>query len=471
MAFAVSSSALKSLVHEVVLIRHSSSRFLLATASVLAALIITICAQLIFGSTAALIFAAAVVISTYLFGLVAGLCTVVFAVLILDFFYIPPIYALNLDSSTLRVGLALLALAAGSKIAEHRVATKIREDKKSARPGIQGLLDGIEDGRIYGWAMDPNQPSRPVFLTVLVNQRPVACVAAVHFRPDLARLGIYAGNYAFYADLAWLFPKETEASVDIRLPSGASLAGAPRLLNIPAGVRSPSPTVLFMHIAKTAGTAFREAIAANYKHSEIAYLYPTPPGFLINDLRALPIEQRRSYRIVIGHFQFGMHQALPQQSEYITVVREPSARVLSQYAYFRQAQPDLVSENGRFLALEEVFERRLTVDFDNALVRCFSGVDQRVFPPGTLTRDIFELALRNLRTAFTFVGHQETSAASFASLQNRFGWHATAGLTRVNIGSLPAPSEIDPRLSKAIEHFNRWDHLFYKEVLRIFPRN
>lgn len=229
--------------------------------------------------------------------------------------------------------------------------------------------------------------------------------------------------------------------------------------------------MLFMHIPKTAGTAFREAIAANYDHAEIAYLYPTVPGLLAKDLRALPVEQRRSFRAVIGHFQFGMHEALPQQSEYVTIVREPTARILSHYAYLQKVQPELVNGNGRLLTLEEIFEEQLTVDFDNAMVRLFSGVDQRVFSPGTLTRDIYNLAVHNLRTAFTFVGHQETSAASFAKLQARFGWHARSGLENVNAGNTPSFSEVMPATLKAIRHYNHWDYLLYEEILRIHPRN
>lgn len=226
-----------------------------------------------------------------------------------------------------------------------------------------------------------------------------------------------------------------------------------------------------MHIPKTAGTAFREAIAANYNHAEIAYLYPTVPGLLVKDLRDLPVEQRRSFRIVVGHFQFGMHEALPQQCEYVTIVRDPVARVVSHYAYLQQMQPDLVSENGNPMSLEAVLEQRLTVDFDNAMVRCFSGVDQRVFPPGALTRDIFDWAVHNLRTAFTFVGHQESSAASFAKLQERFGWYAAPGLGHVNAGNKPADSKMTPGLLNAIRHYNHWDSLLYEEILRIFPRN
>jgi hypothetical protein len=467
MRFAAPDARLDGLIQQLAPLRQGKTRFLLATASVLAALIIAVCTELIFGSLAALVFAVAVVVSTSLFGLVAGFCTTILAVLILDYFYIPPIYRLTWDASTLRMGLGLLALVAASHFAKAQISAKIR----SRRARIQGLFDGIEDGRVYGWAYNPRHPSKPVFLTVLVNEQPVACVAAVHFRPDLAALNIHSGNYAFYADLGCLFPIETEAQVDVRLPSGESLPGAPRTLRICPRARCLGPTVLFTHIPKTAGTAFREAIAANYDHAEIAYLYPTVPGLLAKDLRALPVEQRRSFRMVIGHFQFGMHEALPQECEYITIVREPSARILSHYAYLKKVQPGLLDENGRLMPLEEIFERQLTVDFDNAMVRIFSGVDQRVFPAGTLTRDIFDRAVHNLRTAFTFVGHQETSAASFAMLQERFGWHATQALENVNAGNRAGYSEITPALFKAIKHYNYWDFLLYEEILRIFPRN
>jgi hypothetical protein len=368
------------------------------------------------------------------------------------------------------MGLGLLALAGSSHLVQQRISERIRNQKTNVLPGIQGSFDGVQDGRAYGWAFDPNHPSKPVFLTVRVNDQPVACVAAVHYRPDLVRLKIGSGSYAFYADLAWLFPVEREAVIDVRLPSGAPLAGSPRTIKVLPCARPQQPTVLFMHIPKTAGTAFREAIAANYKHPEIAYLYPTLPGFLVGDLRALPVEQRRSYRIVIGHFQFGMHEALPQQSEYITIVREPVARVLSQYAYFLRTEPGLLSASGSLMSLEEVLERRLAVDFDNATVRCFSGVNQRVFPPGTLTRDIFDRAVHNLRTAFTFVGHQESSGTSFEWLRNHFGWHATAKLEHLNPGTMRSQLEINPGLLAAVRHYNHWDCLFHEEVLRIFPR-
>ncbi len=226
-----------------------------------------------------------------------------------------------------------------------------------------------------------------------------------------------------------------------------------------------------MHIPKTAGTAFRDAIGANFRLSEIAYLYPSAPGFLVNDLRALPLEQLKALRLIIGHFQFGMHEALPQEAEYITIVREPGARVLSQYRYLLQTNPELAADkSGKTLSLPELFEKRLTVNFDNLMVRHFSGVGECDLPPGAITDAIYERAVRHLRSSFRFVGHQECSSQSYEWLRQHYGWHLTDNLPAVNLGAIRLEKTPGPDLNVVIRHYNRWDYLLYDEILKLFPR-
>ncbi len=452
-------------------LRRHSTRFLFAAAAVVLALVLTAACQWIFGSTAVSIFALAVIFSTAVFGLMAGLCTVFTAVLVFDFFFLPPQFSFTLDAVTLRVALALSALAGCTHALERRISANIRSKIKPPL-GIHGNLDGIENGEVYGWTCDADHPSQPVLVTIFLDRRPVANVAAVYHRPDVAETMSCSGSHGFYVDLSPYFPVNREALIDVRLPNGASLVNAPAVMRVPAIMpRRRRPTVLFMHIPKTAGTAVREAIAANFVQSEIAYLYPGPPGFPITDLSALPLEQRRAFRIVIGHFQFGMHEALPQESEYITIVREPCARILSQYAYLLQTQPELITDReGHVTGLLEIFEKQLTVDFDNAMVRCFGGVDEREFPPGSLTQAIYERAVRHLHTAFSYVGHQETSEQSYEWLRQHYGWHTTDMLPQVNLGTVRMAQEPNAEQVAAIRHYNRWDYLLFEEILRKFPR-
>jgi len=91
--------------------------------------------------------------------------------------------------------------------------------------------------------------------------------------------------------------------IDVRLSDGTYLHGVPVHAHLPRRSRVQQPTLLFMHIPKTAGTALRETILNNYKRSEIAYIYPDPPGFPVHNLRDLPLCQRAQFRLVVGHFQ------------------------------------------------------------------------------------------------------------------------------------------------------------------------
>lgn len=451
-------------------LRRNGARFILAAAAVAIALLLTAGSQWIFGSTSASIFALAVVFSTGVFGLVAGLSAAFAGLLVFDFFYLPPQFTFSFDGATLRVAIAMAAVAGCTHTLERLISARIRNQIKPPL-GIHGTLDGISNGEVYGWASDADHPSEPVLVTVFVNRRPVANVAAVYYRPDVAAAMNCSGSHGFYVNFSTYFPATREALIDVRLPNGSSLANAPAVIQVPAIMpRHPRPTVLFMHIPKTAGTAFREAIAPNFLQSEIAYLYPTPPGFPVGDLRALPLEQRGALRIVLGHYQFGMHEALPQKSEYITIVREPSARVLSHYAYLLQTQPEQISEgNGHIMGLLEVLEKRITANLDNAIVRCFSGVNERKFPPGSLTQAVYERAVHHLHTAFTFVGHQETCGQSYQWLQRHYGWHAQDTLPLVNPGAVRISKEPGAELTAAIRHYNRWDYLLYEEILRKFP--
>ncbi len=148
-------------------------------------------------------------------------------------------------------------------------------------------------GELYGWALDKNQMSVPPKVTFYVDGRPVGEVLALHYRPDVK-------EHSFFFDLTECCTPKAAARVEAKFSDRRPLSNSPLTVKIPSrDVPLHSETILFMHIPKTAGTAFREALTENYKHSQVAYLYPHPPGFLVSDLGLLPLEQRG--QISIGH--------------------------------------------------------------------------------------------------------------------------------------------------------------------------
>ncbi len=417
----------------------------------------------VFAAVRDLAFAAAVAICAAVFGLAAGLASVVAA--------LAAIYELSGRGGLRELpapAIALVTVAVLAHLVERYVSRKIRSRVKPLL-GIRGQLDGIKDGVVYGWAMDCDRPSEPVLVAISVDSRPAAEIAAVYYRPDL-EIGLQSsGSYGFYADLSSGVAIEKEALVEARISNGPPLLNSPQQMRIPPRATPDGPTVLFMHIPKTAGIAFREAIVENYREPAVACMYGTAPGFLVRDLRRLPLEQRRGLRFVIGHFQYGIHHDLPQEALYVTLVREPVARLLSHYAFLERTQPELLREGGRVLTLETLVEMKPHVHFDNALVRHFGGVDEREFSAGAVNEQLYEKAVYYLRTGFTFVGHQEFAANAYHRLQQRFGWYARPELEIVNAGLRRLQDARAESIRAACEAHNRWDILLYKEILKLFP--
>ena len=227
-----------------------------------------------------------------LYGLIAGFTAVLFSTVAVDFFYIPPIFSLNMDRSTLWIGFQYTVLTVLVHAIARYASVRVR---KKAKLGIFGQLDGVIDGEAYGWALDADNPSLPLGVMLYINHQPVAEAAAVYYRPDIASRMNCSGRNGFYVDLSRYSPTDTEAVVEARFSNPATLANGRIHAHIPAHKDRQSPTVLFMHIPKTAGTAFREAIVVNYKQAEIAYVYPDPPGFQFPTYAIFPINSCRAF--------------------------------------------------------------------------------------------------------------------------------------------------------------------------------
>ena len=67
----------------------------------------------------------------------------------------------------------------------------------------------------------------------------------------------------------------------------------------------------------------------------LRYKYPAQTLFLdslyapLELIEEIPLERRRRARAVTGHLHYGVHRHMPQTCEYITMLRDPVARVVS----------------------------------------------------------------------------------------------------------------------------------------------
>jgi len=99
-------------------------------------------------------------------------------------------------------------------------------------------------------------------------------------------------------------------------------------------------TAIFLHIGKTAGWTLRQILYRNVPRRQVMRVRPPmqrPRGFLndepLRTFAALPEAERARPRLLVSHMIFGIHEFVPGESTYFTMLREPVARALSQYRH------------------------------------------------------------------------------------------------------------------------------------------
>ena len=87
---------------------------------------------------------------------------------------------------------------------------------------------------------------------------------------------------------------------------------------------------LFLHIPKTAGTTLRHIIDDQYGQENVLTYYNQNSNHLLDNLEAL-LMVKPQYKALIGHYYFGVHAKFRFPATYITFLRHPVARTISQY--------------------------------------------------------------------------------------------------------------------------------------------
>lgn len=72
----------------------------------------------------------------------------------------------------------------------------VAPEQNNAKP-LKGRVDAIDQGRVFGWAFDPETPEKRLTIRVLLDGKVIAEALADLNRPDLKRNGIGDGNHAF----------------------------------------------------------------------------------------------------------------------------------------------------------------------------------------------------------------------------------------------------------------------------------
>jgi hypothetical protein len=155
--------------------------------------------------------------------------------------------------------------------------------------------------------------------------------------------------------------------------------------------------LVFLHIPKTAGTTLNRIIEWQYNPVSIFTVDPHRIRATVARFKTFSEQRRRRFRVVRGHLLYGIHEFLPQGATYITLLREPVARLLSTYRFIlrRPLHPlHRKLKTGR-LSVEDLI--RMTPHRQNLQCRFISGIG----PGGICDERVLDLAKENLTRAFS----------------------------------------------------------------------
>ncbi len=111
---------------------------------------------------------------------------------------------------------------------------------------VNGRVDAIDQGRIFGWAFDPMAPEQRLTIRVLLDGKVIAEAVADRNRPDLRRNGIGDGKHAF--EIALPDPVQSRASELVVVALNGS--GSEQALRVPQPDEQAAEALIAAPLAK-----------------------------------------------------------------------------------------------------------------------------------------------------------------------------------------------------------------------------
>jgi Sulfotransferase family len=284
---------------------------------------------------------------------------------------------------------------------------------------MPGYVDEYGSGEILGWATDPDpNETLPVVICRAHDGRSME-FRAIHYRVDVCQAVGRQGTFGFaipIEQIRHLGPKlRLYDSAGTMLDNGeVDLADLPDVSSVE---QDNEKVHIFLHVQKSAGTSVCAALNSLYRRCEIALIYPGVPWISLADFPKIPLHQRQGFKFLAGHIYFGIHEYLEKPSRYVTVLRNPIDRLISNFWHHKNPDDNLIID-GIKIPIEQVVNEGLTEEFDNYATRVICGAE---VPIGSITSEEVRTAIHNIDTMFDCLAILEKFPADFDRLCKSLG--------------------------------------------------
>lgn len=200
--------------------------------------------------------------------------------------------------------------------------------------------------------------------------------------------------------------------------------------------------IIGIHIPKTGGVTFKNILQKRYGKSLFYYInqsVSTPHaadklcGVITNGDKI----EWYGTKVIYGHFPYGLHEYIPRNIDYkyITFLRHPGDRLLSQHNYLLAGKRTEISN---FMVWFGYSSHFFGANFDNSLTRNLNGtfhINNYHGVPEKVSEEDYTLALENLKSCF-FVGTTETFDDDIKILSKLLNWGYIGEYTNVNVSKV-----------------------------------
>jgi len=189
---------------------------------------------------------------------------------------------------------------------------------------------------------------------------------------------------------------------------------------------------VFLHIPKTAGTTLRTILSLQFWPNHVQTMYSQGKHRERADrLVRLANDQPNRVRVITGHIGYGIHSLLPRRVDYITVVRDPVARVISMYEHIRRSAQHPYYKDVQTMTLVDYVESEIDESASNSQTRFLSsvklthelaGIDDMGGSGMMSNEEMLAEAKRNVSDNILVTGLTERFDESLLLLREHLGW-------------------------------------------------
>jgi len=228
-----------------------------------------------------------------------------------------------------------------------------------------------------------------------------------------------------------------------------------------------SDTVIFIHLYKTGGTTLNRIIEWEYKMSKICSVEPTWWQWSYQRITRWSPGRLGKMEVFKGHMPFGLHRLIPRPAKYITVLREPVERAISDYYFARRFKPHRHHRAALQLSLEEFF---LQKHEHNLQARILAGPNSHELFPSVCDAATLAAAKDNLARQFLVVGLTERFDETLALLKVRLGWRVRRYRSFRVADNRVAQHQVAAKTMALIRERERFDIALYDYASSLFEK-